>query len=191
MTFLKVKNRASSSLTATISATDTSLTVSTGDGAKFPDSNFHITIDNEILLCTSRTNDTLTVTRAQEGTTAATHSAGALVQLRVTAAIIEELQTEKLNRDGTIAITANWDVDGANTLYVGKTNGRVGIGTTSPTAKLDINGSTGYNQLRMRTSYTPTSSSDTNGNVGDIAWDNNYIYIKTSAGWKRAALTAF
>lgn len=69
--------------------------------------------------------------------------------------------------------------------------GGVGIGTLSPTATLDVNGSTGYNQVRMRTSYTPTGTSDTNGNVGDIAWDANYIYIKTSAGWKRAALSAF
>jgi hypothetical protein len=67
----------------------------------------------------------------------------------------------------------------------------VGIGTSSPTAKLDVNGSTGYNQVRMRTSYTPTGTSDTNGNVGDIAWDNNYFYVKTNAGWKRAALSTW
>jgi len=66
-----------------------------------------------------------------------------------------------------------------------------GIGTTEPSAKLDINGSTGYNQLRMRTSYTPTGTADTNGNTGDLAWDDSYIYVKTSAGWKRAALSAF
>ena len=65
---------------------------------------------------------------------------------------------------------------------------KVGIQTTSPTARLDISGSTGYNQIRMRTSYTPTSPSDVNGNVGDIAWDNNFIYVKTANGWRRATL---
>jgi hypothetical protein len=70
-------------------------------------------------------------------------------------------------------------------------DGEVGIGTTTPTAKLDVAGATGYNQLRLRTPYTPTSSADPNGNVGDIAWDNNYIYVKTNVGWKRAALAAF
>ncbi len=70
-------------------------------------------------------------------------------------------------------------------------DGRVGIGTTSPSARLDVNSSTGYNQLRMRTSYTPTGTSDTNGNLGDIAWDDTYIYIKTSAGWKKAQLSTF
>jgi len=70
-------------------------------------------------------------------------------------------------------------------------NRRVGIGTVSPTANLDVNGSTGYNQIRMRTSYTPTGTADTNGNVGDIAWDDNHIYLKTSAGWKRTTLSTW
>jgi hypothetical protein len=70
-------------------------------------------------------------------------------------------------------------------------DGKVGIRTTSPTALLHLNGATGYNQLRLETSYTPTGSSDANGNVGDIAWDNSYIYVKTGVGWKRAALSTF
>ncbi|MCK4597097.1 hypothetical protein KAU04_03625, partial [bacterium] len=72
-----------------------------------------------------------------------------------------------------------------------QSNGNVGIGTTSPTAKLDVNGANGYDQVRMRTSYTPTGTGDTNGNAGDVAWDDNYVYIKTSGGWKRAALGTF
>jgi hypothetical protein len=92
------------------------------------------------------------------------------------------------------------DASGGNvpsTWYSGSTldfivrNGNVGIGTTAPTARLHIQGTTGYNQLRLATSYTPTSSADPNGNVGDIAWDNNFIYVKTSVGWKRAALSTF
>jgi hypothetical protein len=70
-------------------------------------------------------------------------------------------------------------------------SGNVGVGTTVPTAKLDINGSTGYNQLRVRTPYTPTGTADTNGNTGDIVWDDDYLYVKTSAGWKRAALSTW
>jgi hypothetical protein len=63
--------------------------------------------------------------------------------------------------------------------------------TSNPTSILDISGNTGYSQLRLRTSYTPASTSDTNGSIGDVSWDDNYLYIKTTGGWKRAALSTF
>jgi hypothetical protein len=61
----------------------------------------------------------------------------------------------------------------------------------SPHAQVDVNGANGYNQLRLRTTFTPTGTADPMGAVGDIAWDENYTYVKTAAGWKRAALTTF
>ncbi len=39
--------------------------------------------------------------------------------------------------------------------------------------------------------YTPTSSSDIAGTLGNVVRDENYIYIKTSTGWKRANLESF
>jgi hypothetical protein len=70
--------------------------------------------------------------------------------------------------------------------------GTFALGGTSATAKLDVTAATGYNQLRMRTSYTPTGSADALGNVGDLAWDADYLYIKTAAGaWKRVAISTF
>jgi len=65
---------------------------------------------------------------------------------------------------------------GTPDLYIqgsGTTKGNVGINNESPTSKLDISGTTGYQQLRLRTSYTPSSTADTNGEIGDISWDNN------------------
>jgi hypothetical protein len=76
-------------------------------------------------------------------------------------------------------------------LLLNPQGGNVGIGTTAPTAKLHIQGATGYNQLRLATSYTPTGTRDPNGNVGDFAWNDNYLYIKTRVGWKRVALSTF
>lgn len=64
----------------------------------------------------------------------------------------------------------------------------VGFGNANPSSTVDISGVTGYNQFRMRTSYTPTSSGDTNGNIGNFTWDNNYLYLKTNTGWGRVNL---
>lgn len=65
--------------------------------------------------------------------------------------------------------------------------GNVGIGTATPTALLDINGNT----IRLRAAKTPASSSDT-GNTGDIAWDNDYIYVCVATNtWKRVAISSW
>lgn len=93
---LNVKNNAQSYLVSAITSSSATLTVATGDGAKFPSSNFNISIDDEIILCSSRSGDVLTITRAQEGTVAAAHAAGAIVSLNITAAVISELQAGTL-----------------------------------------------------------------------------------------------
>jgi hypothetical protein len=92
-TWLQVKNNASSSLVATITAIASSLTVKTGEGARFPAAfPFHISIDNEIMEVTARTGDVMTVTRAQEGTTGAIHASNTAVRLNITAAIVKQVQ---------------------------------------------------------------------------------------------------
>ncbi len=64
---------------------------------------------------------------------------------------------------------------------------RVAIGTSSPTAMLDINGDV----LRLRTSKTPASASS-DGRPGDICWDSSYVYVCVGSNtWKRAALTTW
>jgi len=63
-------------------------------------------------------------------------------------------------------------------------DGNIGIGTTSPIAKLDVNSDI----LRLRTAKTPASASAT-GNQGDICWDSDYIYICVATNtWKRVAI---
>lgn len=65
------------------------------------------------------------------------------------------------------------------------------VGITSPTARVDVYHTNGYNQLRLRTSYTPDDSNDGNGNLGSIVWDDDFIYVKTNDGWERASLSTF
>ena len=70
-------------------------------------------------------------------------------------------------------------------------NGNIGFGVANPQARVHISHTNGYQQLILATPYTPTSTSDPNGVVGTISWDDNYIYVKTSGGWKRAQLSNF
>lgn len=84
----------------------------------------------------------------------------------------------------------NFTIQGASSLFL-KSGGNNGMGTVNPSAKLTISGATGYDQLNLTASYTPTSTADSNGHQGDIAWDANFIYVKTGAGWKRSALSTF
>jgi len=66
-------------------------------------------------------------------------------------------------------------------------NGNVGIGTTEPSAKLDVNSDI----LRLRTAKTPASAGAA-GNAGDICWDADYIYVCVATNsWKRAAIAAW
>lgn len=89
-------NNANTTLAGSINTTATALTVSSGAGSLFPSptsgQGFAVTLVdaatgllNEIMYCTSRTGDVLTVTRAQEGTSAQNWSAGDLVNNFVTA----------------------------------------------------------------------------------------------------------
>lgn len=65
--------------------------------------------------------------------------------------------------------------------------GNVGIGTSSPESKLDVNG----DAIRIRESHTPVSASSP-GNQGDIAWDENYIYVCVAKDtWKRTKLESW
>jgi hypothetical protein len=81
--------------------------------------------------------------------------------------------------------------DGTIVFSITNTGSAMFGGTTDATSRVHIDGANGYTQLRLVDSYTPTATADANGAQGDVAWDDDYIYIKTSAGWKRSALSTF
>jgi len=79
----------------------------------------------------------------------------------------------------------------ANVLKIKSTGidvtGNVGIGTSSPDAPLDITG----NRLKIRTART-IANADDNGEVGEISWDANYLYVCVNTDtWKRVALSTW
>ena len=99
--------------------------------------------------------------------------------------------TNSLNIGGVLFGTGTYSTTGGNPLTATTANGKIGIQVVTPTSTLDVSGTTGYNQFRMRTSYTPTGSADANGNLGDVAWDDDYMYLKVSTGWVRSKFNSF
>jgi len=92
---IKLTNNAFATLAAGINSSATSITVTTGQGARFPTLSagdyFYATLVDtsnnlEIVKCTSRSTDVLTVVRAQETTTARAYSTGDRIEIRLTAA---------------------------------------------------------------------------------------------------------
>jgi len=92
-------NNAFSTLASGISDSATAITLATDDGALFPNPSsgdyFYATLIDtsnnlEIVKCTARSTDALTVVRGAESTTARAYSAGDRIELRLTAAGITE-----------------------------------------------------------------------------------------------------
>jgi len=95
-----LKNNATSRLASSISAAETSLAVTSGDGSKFPSPTagqwFPLAVIKasgvlEIMRCTARSGDVLTVERGQEGTAAQAFTAGDRVELRLTKGVFDEI----------------------------------------------------------------------------------------------------
>ena len=102
MSTLLFANNAGSTLSGAITNVSTTLSVASGAGALFPNPTagqyFVLTLVDaatgllrEIMWCTSRTGDVLTVTRGQEGTVAQAWNPGDLVQCLITAGMLAQM----------------------------------------------------------------------------------------------------
>ena len=98
---LKLSNNAVARLASSITNSETSISLTPGSGALFPALTagdwFPATIVKsdgtlEIVKVTARSTDVLTVTRAQESTTAKTFSAGDMIELRLTAGAVATIE---------------------------------------------------------------------------------------------------
>ena len=108
---IKLANNATSTTATAINASDIGVVLATGGGTVFPalaaGEYFYITFESsggtyEIAKATARVGDSLTIVRAQEGTTAQSFAAGSRVELRITAASINDLLDERIaNFTGT------------------------------------------------------------------------------------------
>lgn len=100
---IKLTNNAFATVPSAVSSTQTSLTVATGKGALFPilggsDYFFATLMDVssnfEIVKVTARTDDVMTMVRAQEGTMAIPFPANSRFEHRITAATIAAIIDE-------------------------------------------------------------------------------------------------
>jgi hypothetical protein len=125
-----VTNFAKGTVNTTYDSTATSIVLSSGDGANFPSTFSYNVIwwnatdypdpsddpNKEIVRVSGRTSDTLTVTRAQEGTTASTKNTSGktyLMVLGITKKVIDDIDLFFVGTNSTQTIT-NKTIDTAN-----------------------------------------------------------------------------
>ena len=164
---VKVTNNAFGTLSAGINTTDTTITLDSGQGARFPtlgagDYFYGTIVDTsnniEIVKVTARSTDSMTVTRAQDNTTATAFAIGDRFELRPTAALFEDI-IDSASVDG---ITSNSTSGTAMTISSSNDvefSNNVGIGTT-PEAKLHI--STGGGIVPFASSQVVSESAGNN-----------------------------
>ncbi|MFT3680707.1 MAG: hypothetical protein QM791_23775 [Ferruginibacter sp.] len=81
------------------------------------------------------------------------------------------------------------DVDGRNTTV---STGNIGIGTISPSTRLQVNGTTQATQFMVSALNSAPSSATDTGTTGEIRITATYIYICTATNtWVRAALSTW
>jgi len=133
-------NNASSALAAPITNVATSVTLSAGTGALFPNPSvgppqqqFGLTFNDaatglltEICYCTARSGDTLTIVRAQEGTVALSWLAGDLAANLVTAGMMAAMQ-----QSAALNPTRQVTTSGAFTMTTSDAGGAVGLNRVS------------------------------------------------------------
>lgn len=110
-------NNSETTITQSISATDTTIQIATGSGSEFPNpgagDHFYVTLIGddgtggevlEVIRCTSRATDTLTVVRGLDDTTASAFNAGDKLELRVTKILMDDIQEDAADEAMAMAI---------------------------------------------------------------------------------------
>lgn len=196
MTTLLFSNYANSTLAGPITNVATTIALQAGTGALFPNPSagqaFKMSLTdaatqtlNEIMLCTARSTDSLTVTRGQEGTTALAWNAGDLVANNLTAgtmnAFLQSVATTSSFYEGTdtsagannVQVTATVPVNtspAAGQVFVIQKNSQANTTTTT----IQIAGGTIY-PVEYKDG-TQLNNSDWYGGAAAILYFNGTIF---------------
>jgi hypothetical protein len=186
---IKFSNNAISTLASGINNSATSITVASGDGAKFPSLTgseyFRATLIDasnnlEIVKVTARSSDVLTVTRAQESTTARAFSSGDRIELRITAQSLLDAATT------LTSLAANLDANSSTIDMNGNEFILDADGDTSITADTD-------DQVDIKIGGTDRVVIKSTGEIETVssASDNTLRLESTNAGTTGAGLKLY
>ena len=152
---VKVTNNGFSTLASAINNSVTTIALATGEGARFPslstDDYFYGTLIDtsnnlEIVKVTARSNDSLTVVRAQDNTSARAFSTGDRFELRPVAKLFEDISemgggatgggTDKVFNENSRTVTTNYSITaGKSAVCVGPLTINNGVTVTIPSGE--------------------------------------------------------
>jgi hypothetical protein len=179
-----VSNNASAAIALSITASDTSIILAAGQGSEFPSPGasdyFYATLVDssnniEIVKCTSRSADTLTVLRGQDNTAARSFTAGSLMELRIVAATFTDLQNEIIPTpvfpSGTVMLFAQttaptgWTkVTTYNDAALRVVSGTAGVGGVTGFSSVFSPSGVPSNSISLTTAQIPSHSHSLNPN---------------------------
>jgi len=171
---IKYSNNAKTTLSSGINDSVTSATVASG--AVFPALSggdyFYATIETtnfatkEIVKVTARSGDTLTIVRAQDNTSAAAFSSGDFVELRVTAAVLEDATepTTGITAGTVIASKAiitdsNKDITGGRNITI---SGELDAGSLDISGDVDVDGTLETDALSIASTAVTSTAAELN-----------------------------
>ncbi|RKZ29752.1 hypothetical protein DRQ33_08525 [bacterium] len=86
--------------------------------------------------------------------------------------------------NGAVQFNNSGSFGGSNNLHWDNTNSRLGIGTTGPTEKLDVEGNIEMNSNRIKNVATPTTGASAVGDAVSTTYMNGKIKSEATSGWK-------
>lgn len=193
----QVKNNAYSKVVGSLSSAATSLTVTAGQGARFPTISvgsgdfFYLTLIDlsnniEVVKVTARSTDTMTIVRGQDGTTARAFSSNDRVELRPTAGLFDD----KMSKGGGVftgAIEVPASATGSQAPRVSEVVKKAGDQMSGPLILPELRGSS--NEILIPTGHRIKGQTPGTITQPGMVINTEYYQIDDIVTWSTAAAT--